>query len=186
MVFPVCTPLAVDPGHPFPHISNLSLNLAVELQDPDGRRHFARVKVPNVLPRLVAASPAGDGTPMARRPRHQCLCLAGAGAGRPPGDALPADADRWKCIPSASSATPTSRSRSWRPTTCSKPWSSSLARSGASARRGALIHQPRHAGADLRTLLAENLESTENDIYALNGPLGLSDLIELTRWTGPT
>ena len=54
MVFPVCTPLAVDPGHPFPHISNLSLNLAVELQSPSGQRHFARVKVPNVLPRLVA------------------------------------------------------------------------------------------------------------------------------------
>lgn len=54
MVFPVSTPLAVDPGHPFPHISNLSLNLAVELQAPSGQRHFARVKVPNVLPRLVA------------------------------------------------------------------------------------------------------------------------------------
>src|SRR6476469_329739 len=54
MVFPVCTPLAVDPGHPFPHISNLSLNLAVELQAPNGQRHFARVKVPSVLPRLVA------------------------------------------------------------------------------------------------------------------------------------
>ena len=52
-VFPVCTPLAVDPGHPFPHISNLSLNLAVSLRDPDGRKHFARLKVPNVLPRLV-------------------------------------------------------------------------------------------------------------------------------------
>ncbi len=63
MVFPVSTPLAVDPGHPFPHISNLSLNLAVELQAPNGQRHFARVKVPNVLPRLVplpvpAAPPA--------------------------------------------------------------------------------------------------------------------------------
>lgn len=53
MVFPVCTPLAVDPGHPFPHISNLSLNLAVELQEPDGQLRFARVKVPSVLPRLV-------------------------------------------------------------------------------------------------------------------------------------
>src|SRR5262249_44065802 len=60
IVFPVCTPLAVDPGHPFPHISNLSLNLAVELQDPDGPRHFARVKVPNVLARLVTL-PSNDG-----------------------------------------------------------------------------------------------------------------------------
>src|SRR5438874_4925773 len=64
IVFPVCTPLAVDPGHPFPHISNLSLNLAVELQDPSGMRHFARVKVPNVLPRLIplpAAPATGEG-----------------------------------------------------------------------------------------------------------------------------
>ena len=55
-VFPVLTPLAVDPGHPFPYISNLSLSLAVVVRDPrDGQEHFARVKVPSkpVLPRLV-------------------------------------------------------------------------------------------------------------------------------------
>jgi polyphosphate kinase len=53
-VFPVLTPLAVDPGHPFPYISNLSLSLAVELRDPDkGDVHFARVKVPKSLPRWV-------------------------------------------------------------------------------------------------------------------------------------
>src|SRR6202035_4039569 len=52
-VYPVLTPLAFDPGRPFPHISNLSLNLAIVLNDTDGRRHFARVKVPEALPQLV-------------------------------------------------------------------------------------------------------------------------------------
>ena len=54
-LFPVLTPLAVDPAHPFPYNSNLSLNLAVMVSDPeDGERRFARVKVPSLLPRLVA------------------------------------------------------------------------------------------------------------------------------------
>ena len=53
-VYPVLTPLAVDPGHPFPYISNLSVSLAVELRDPErGHDHFARVKVPKSLPRWV-------------------------------------------------------------------------------------------------------------------------------------
>jgi polyphosphate kinase len=52
-VFPVLTPLALDQGRPFPHISNLSLNLAVEIVDPEGGRHFARVKIPDSLPQLV-------------------------------------------------------------------------------------------------------------------------------------
>ncbi|TAF27646.1 MAG: polyphosphate kinase 1 [Oscillatoriales cyanobacterium] len=53
-VFPVLTPLAVDPSHPFPFLSNLSLNLAVVVRDPDtGEELFARVKVPQVLPRFL-------------------------------------------------------------------------------------------------------------------------------------
>jgi polyphosphate kinase len=52
-VFPVLTPLAFDPGRPFPHISNLSLNLAVLIRDRKGRDHFARVKVPDSLQQLV-------------------------------------------------------------------------------------------------------------------------------------
>ena len=53
-IFPVLTPLAVDPGHPFPYISGLSLNLAVVVVDDEaGERRFARVKVPNLLPRFV-------------------------------------------------------------------------------------------------------------------------------------
>ena len=54
-IFPVLTPLAFDPGHPFPHVSNLSLNLAVVIRDGSKSERFARVKVPQVLPRLVRA-----------------------------------------------------------------------------------------------------------------------------------
>ena len=59
-IFPVLTPLSVDPGHPFPYISNLSLNLAIMVRDPEqDERRFARVKVPPLLPRLVKTN---DGT----------------------------------------------------------------------------------------------------------------------------
>jgi polyphosphate kinase len=57
-VFPVITPLAVDPSHPFPYISNLSLNLAVVVKNPETEEElFARVKVPNVLPRFLSLPP---------------------------------------------------------------------------------------------------------------------------------
>ncbi|OIN80140.1 RNA degradosome polyphosphate kinase [Mycobacterium malmoense] len=59
-VFPVLTPLAVDPAHPFPFVSGLSLNLAVTVRQPeDGGQHFARVKVPNNVDRFVELD--GDG-----------------------------------------------------------------------------------------------------------------------------
>jgi len=52
-IFPILTPLAFDPGHPFPHISNLSINLAVVVKDAQGREKFARLRAPVALPRLV-------------------------------------------------------------------------------------------------------------------------------------
>ena len=61
VVFPVLTPLAFDPGRPFPHISNLSLNLAILLRSPAGEELFARVKIPKTLPRLVPLCPPGAG-----------------------------------------------------------------------------------------------------------------------------
>ncbi len=77
-IFPVLTPLAVDPGHPFPYISDLSLNLAVLVQDrSEGRRRFARIKVPNTLPRWVRVGddPADNGgaakPPGSRQHRHK-------------------------------------------------------------------------------------------------------------------
>ena len=62
VVFPVLTPLAVDPGRPFPHISNLSLNLAIVIRDKEGEQHFARLKVPDTLPRLVPIKRSSGAT----------------------------------------------------------------------------------------------------------------------------
>src|SRR5918911_88797 len=64
-VFPVLTPLAVDPGHPFPYISNLSLSLAVDIRDPlTGVNHFARVKVPRSLPRWISFGRSNQFVPL--------------------------------------------------------------------------------------------------------------------------
>jgi polyphosphate kinase len=64
-IFPVLTPLAVDPAHPFPYISNLSLSLAVVVQDvASGEERFARVKVPPLLPRFVAVPDSSRFVPL--------------------------------------------------------------------------------------------------------------------------
>ena len=60
-IFPILTPLAVDPSHPFPYISNLALNLAVTVRDTDtGEQRFARVKVPRNFPRCVPVPDSDD------------------------------------------------------------------------------------------------------------------------------
>ncbi len=61
-IFPVLTPLAVDPAHPFPYISGLSLNMAVMLRNPDGKDQFARLKVPPLLPRFVRIQGSATST----------------------------------------------------------------------------------------------------------------------------
>src|SRR5690606_26605249 len=67
-VFPVLTPRAVDPGHPFPYISDRSLSLAVLLRSPDSESDlFARGKVPNSLPRFVRAASTGRLVPLQPR-----------------------------------------------------------------------------------------------------------------------
>lgn len=71
-LFPVLTPLAFDPTHPFPHISNLSFNLAVLVKDPERGDCFARVKVPDVFPRLVSIPVGGEA-------ELQQMGLGGAG-----------------------------------------------------------------------------------------------------------
>ncbi len=72
-IYPVLTPLAFDTSHPFPFISNLSLNLAITVRDPgSGKEHFARVKVPtNIFPRFIRVAAEAEGPD--RDPREICL-----------------------------------------------------------------------------------------------------------------
>lgn len=71
-VFPVLTPLAVDPAHPFPYISGLSLNLAIVVRNPStDTEHFARVKVPPLLPRFVEVQPDPVDPEVAASGTHQ-------------------------------------------------------------------------------------------------------------------
>ena len=61
MIYPVLTPLAFDPGHPFPHISNLSMNLAIVIKNKKGKYKFARLKVPDTLSRLLPIKRSSGG-----------------------------------------------------------------------------------------------------------------------------
>jgi len=75
-VFPVLTPLAVDPAHPFPFVSGLSLNLAVTVKRPDdGGHHFARVKVPDNVDRFVELRPRGSSEDAAEKSEVRFLPL---------------------------------------------------------------------------------------------------------------
>src|SRR6266480_2521775 len=70
-VFPILTPLAVGPGQPFPYISGLSLSLGLFVRDPDsGEERFARVKVPELLPRFISIGERGLFLPLERVIRH--------------------------------------------------------------------------------------------------------------------
>jgi len=70
VIFPVLTPLAFDPGHPFPYISNLSFNLAVVVEDQSGEHHFARLKVPGSLPHFLPCKKAAyDPSPRVKNYR---------------------------------------------------------------------------------------------------------------------
>ena len=117
-IYPVLTPLAVGPGQPFPYISALSLSLGVFVRDPkSGEERFARVKVPELLPRFISVGK-----------RHLFLPLEHVIT-----YSLPPCSRRWRS-PSArrsgSRGTPTSRSRT-KPTTCSKRSSSNCSDDGS-------------------------------------------------------
>jgi polyphosphate kinase len=74
VIFPVLTPLAFDPGHPFPYISNLSYNLAILVNDLEGVRHFSRLKVPGSLPNFLPVHKAAyDHSPRAKQARNHAF-----------------------------------------------------------------------------------------------------------------
>jgi polyphosphate kinase len=175
MVFPVCTPLAVDPAHPFPHISNLSLNLAVELQDPEKGRRFARVKVPNVLTRLVPlpgnADPSGRTSP-AFYVWMEELLTAHLDMLFPQMELV--EIHPFRVLRDAEVEVQEIEA---------DDLMANVEKSLFRRRFGSTVALFVGAGMPLhmRNLLTDNLELDEGAAYVVPGPLGLSDLAEITR-----
>ncbi|MBP7689061.1 MAG: polyphosphate kinase 1, partial [Thermoflexales bacterium] len=177
VVFPVLTPLAFDPGRPFPHISNLSLNLAVIIRDRKGQERFARIKVPDTLARFTpikrsSGSVRKDGTV----PYHhyfvwlEQLIIAHLNRLFPGMEVVEAhpfrvvrDADidiqELEASDLLESMEESVRQR----------------RFGSVVRVAVNNAMPAH----IRDILIENLEMDRNDLYPIDGPLGLSSLMSL-------
>ncbi len=177
VVFPVLTPLAFDPGHPFPHISNLSLNLAVLIRDKSGKEHFARIKVPDTLPRLVPIKRSSGGARKDGTVPHdhyfvwlEQLIAANLDVLFPGMEVIEShpfrvtrDADMVIQELEAADLLETIEE------------SVRQRRFGSVVRVTVNRDMPTH----VRDILIENLELDRNDIYTLDGPLGLSDLMSL-------
>ena len=183
IVFPVLTPLAFDPGHPFPHISNLSLNLAVEVCRRDGQRQFARVKVPDTLPRLVplrrpAESPVRPASASADQHFVWMEQLIAANASRLfPGTEIMAaqafhvtrNADMHIQELEAGDLLETMEQ-------------SVRERRFGDVVRLCLAHE---MSEQMRALLLENLEVDANDAYTIESALNLKDIAELAKLDRP-
>lgn len=173
-VFPVCTPLGLDLGHPFPLISSLSLNLAVVLEDPETGRRFARVKVPTVaLPRLIPVPAVADG----QRSTHTFVWLEQVLAANLsslfPGMRI-VEVHPFRVIRDADIEIQELEAADLLETI----------EAGVSRRRFnsviALMINPSMSDR-VRTLLVENLKIDPEDVWVVNGPLALDDLMELYR-----
>jgi polyphosphate kinase len=178
-VFPVLTPLAFDPGRPFPHISNLSLNLAVLIRDLEGREHFARVKVPGTLPRLVPLTRSSGAVHKDGTVRHHQYfvwleqVIAAHLEALFPGMEILA-AHPFRVVRDADILIQELEAYDL------------LETMEASVRRrrfGSVVQVAMNKAtpADIHDILLENLEVSRHDIYTLDGPLGLSDLIGMTQ-----
>jgi len=173
-VFPVLTPLALGPGHPFPHISNLSLNLAVVVRDPELGERFARMKIPGVLPRFVPCPAEADTKPcFVWLEQVIAANLESLFPGLQVIESHPfrvtRDADLEIQEDDASDLLQTVEQGLRR------------RQFGDVARLEVTTAMP----ARLRDLLIENLLVDPADVYALPGPLGLSDLMQLWKLDRP-
>ena len=174
-VFPVLTPLALGPGHPFPHISNLSLNLAVVVRDPDLGERFARMKIPGILPRFVACPADGSGAKQCFVWLEQVIAanLESLFPGLQITESYPfrvtRDADLEIQEDEASDLLLTVEQGLRR------------RQFGDVARLEVTTAMP----GRLRELLIENLLVNPADVYALPGPLGLSDLMQIWKQDRP-
>jgi polyphosphate kinase len=176
-VFPVLTPLDFDPSHPFPFISNLSLNLAVFVRDPEEGTLFARVKVPEVLPRLIPIPPeALDGANGAAPSRRACfvwieqVIAANLQSLFPGVEVL--SAYPFRVTRNADMEIEEDEADDLLRT---------IEQSVLQRRFGAVVRLAVHKDlpAQVRELLLEHLKLTADDVYTLDGPLGLSSLMAL-------
>ncbi len=177
-VLPILTPLAVDPGHPFPFLSNLSLNLAVEVKIPEtGETKFARVKVPQAMPRLLPLRELVEGKKKVKPEKAEFLLLESLIQANLaelfPGLEIVSshlfrvtrDADIEIQEDEASDLLATIEQEVRR------------RRFGAVVRLEVVPKTPKR----VRKLLQKQLEITENEVYEVDGPLGAGDLMSLTR-----
>lgn len=177
VIFPVLTPLAFDPGHPFPHISNLSLNLAVLIRDDQGEEHFARVKVPASLPRLVPLKRSSGGVRKdGTVPHHhyfvwiEQVIAANLHALFPGMEIL--EVHPFRVTRNADMAIQELEA---------DDLLEAMAESVRERRFGSVV---RLAVTDdmperIRDILIKNLEMDPNDVYSLQNPLGLSGLMNV-------
>jgi polyphosphate kinase len=173
-IYPVLTPLAFDPGHPFPYISNLSLSLAVVVRTPEGVERFARVKVPDVLSRLVQI-PGGDGTSF-RFVWLEDLISANLGMLFPGMEVVESYAFRV-----TRNADIEIQEDEAEDLIRSIEESIRLRRFGSVARVGVQDTMPDR----IKDILVENLEVTPHEVYRLHPPLGLSHLAALMKVPRP-
>ena len=164
------TPLAVDPAHPFPYISGLSLNLAVVIRNPEDRQGALRPGQGAADLRPVRAARATSGSCRSR------TSSASTSSGSSPA---------WRCsrsTPSGSPATRTSRSRRTTPRTCSPRWRRSCCAAGSARRCGSRSRS--RSTPHVLELLVSELGVTEEEVFRLPGPLdlrGLHGIADLDR-----
>jgi polyphosphate kinase len=175
-IFPVLTPLAVDPGHRFPHISNRSLNLAVVITDPAHGGRFARVKVPPTLPRLLPVPVSSENPSIVAYvwieqviAAHLSMLFPGFEVWESYPFRVLRDADIELQEDEASDLL-------------------EAIEQGIRERRfGSVVDLAVNPSMPprIRSLLLDNLEITENDLTVIDGHLGLADLMELYRVERP-
>lgn len=180
-IFPVLTPLAFDPGHPFPHISNLSISLAVFLRDPHtNETHFARVKVPNILPRLVPLKPL-DPDDFKIPSKQEFVWLE---------QVIAANLDRLFPGMEIVATHPFRVTRNTDMEIQEEEADDLLLSIEANLRRrhfGRVVRLEvdQNMPAQILDVLLTNLQISQHDVYTVDGPLGLSSVMQLVKLDRP-
>ncbi len=177
VIYPVLTPLALDPGHPFPHISNLSLNLAIVIHDKKGNEKFARLKVPDTLPRLLPIKRSSGGVRKDGSIPHQHYfvwleqVIAANLTDLFPGMQV-TSAHPFRIVRDADIEIQELEADDLLET---------MQQNIRKRKFGSVVQVAVYESMpeNIRELLVDNLEVSRNDVYVLDSPLGLSSLWQL-------